>query len=220
MNKYVEFIANSKFTAERLFNLLNVKPLVLPPLVDPAKYKVISTRETALHIGLTQVKGVEISLALAAKRPDINFQLVESWPISNNEFHEYQKRTENLKNVVILKRSLDMKKFYRSAKILLAPSICEEAWGRVVTEAQFSGIPVIASNRGGLPESVGAGGIIVPHDANMEVWENALSSLWDKHDVYFNLSEKAIERSNNEDVSRESIINKFIIHLKNHIENK
>lgn len=217
INKYVCFIANSKFTAGKLFDLLKVNPLVLPPLVDPSKYKVISSRTTALHIGLSQVKGVDISLALAMKRPDINFQIVESWPISKNEFLGFKKRTENLENVEILRRSLDMKKFYSSAKVLLAPSICEEAWGRVVTEAQFSGIPVLSSNRGGLPESVGEGGIIIPYDADIEQWENALSTLWDKQDIYSNLSKNALDRSQNEDISRDSIINKLLIHLRNHI---
>ena len=38
-------------------------------------------------------------------------------------------------------------------KVLLAPSVWLEAWGVVVTEAQLRGIPVIASNAGGLREA-------------------------------------------------------------------
>jgi glycosyltransferase involved in cell wall biosynthesis len=63
--------------------------------------------------------------------------------------------------------------------MLLVPSQWEsETWGRVVTEAQFSGIPVVASSRGGLPEAVGAGGTILTHDAVAELWAATIRDLW------------------------------------------
>lgn len=216
-NRYVGLIANSRFTAQNLSKLLGVEPLVLHPLVDPARYKVRSSRKVVLHVGLAQAKGIEISFSLAARRPDIPFQFVESWPISNDEFTEYKKRAELLKNVKILRRSSDMKKFYEVTKILLVPSVLEEAWGRVVTEAQLSGIPAIASDRGGLPESVGSGGLIMPHDAGIDEWERTLSLLWDEPDVYSNLSKAAFERSQHEDISRVAIIDKFLAYLDAHI---
>jgi glycosyltransferase involved in cell wall biosynthesis len=42
----------------------------------------------------------------------------------------------------------NMKAVYAQAKIILMSSIVEEAWGRVAPEAQFSGVPVIESDRG------------------------------------------------------------------------
>jgi glycosyltransferase involved in cell wall biosynthesis len=168
INNHVGFIANSTFTANKLKDKFGVNALVIPPLIDPQKYQVSSSREHILHIGLVQEKGIEISFALAAKRPDIKFKFIESWPISKSEFVKYKKRAKTLRNVEILSRTSDMRKYYRSAKVVLVPSICEEAWGRVVTESQLSGIPTLASNRGGLPESVGSGGIIIPYDATID----------------------------------------------------
>ena len=72
-----------------------------------------------------------------------------------------------------------MRPVYARARLLLVPSQWEEAWGRVVSEAQASGIPAIASDIGGLPESVGPGGILVSPDAPLERWLAALSALWD-----------------------------------------
>jgi glycosyltransferase involved in cell wall biosynthesis len=74
------------------------------------------------------------------------------------------------------------------------PSVCNEAWGAVVTEAQLRGIPVIASNAGGIPEAkidlpyvipVNAvtgevdpktGDYIVP-EQDMAPWVDAVASL-------------------------------------------
>ncbi len=47
-------------------------------------------------------------------------------------------------------------------RILLVPSVTQEASARVVAEALVNGIPVIASERGGLPENCGRGGFIIP----------------------------------------------------------
>lgn len=214
---YVGFIANSTFTADRLRNIYGVESVVLPPLIDPQKYLVSERGNAVVHIGIDPRKGIEISYEIAKRRPDIPFIFIESWPLSEEEYSAYKARADELGNVIIMRRSTDMKKFYRMARILLAPSVGEEAWGRVVTEAQLSGIPVIASNRGGLPESVGMGGLIVPHDASMDDWTQVLSSVWDDEQNYLKLSAAAVRRSNDEKISKDYLLEKFVGHLENHI---
>lgn len=218
INRFVGFVANSKFTAERLQSSFGVKALVVPPLVDPDKYTVKEKGDAVLHIGISKKKGIETSFQIAMRRPDIPFIFVESWALSIEDYLKYQARAQELNNVTILRRSSDMRKIYRRAKILLVPSSLEEAWGRVVTEAQFSGIPVIASDRGGLPESVGAGGLIVPFEASIEVWEKTLSSVWDNPKVYSELSSAALLRSQEKDISKQYLINCFANYLDSHIK--
>ncbi len=104
-----------------------------------------------------------------------------------------------------------MKKFYKTAKILLVPSLWEEAWGRVVTEAHVSGIPVLASDRGGLPESVGPAGVIVKADAPIQKWVDGLSLLWDNFRVYNIYSEEAVQYSQRLEIQPASIS----AHLRN-----
>lgn len=217
INKYTRFLANSNFTRNKLKEKYAVDATVIPPLINTQNYKVPLNGESVVHVGLSSEKGVEISYQLALKRPDIRFIFVESWPLSNNDFHKYQYKFQNLKNVMLLRRTPKMKQIYEKAKILLAPSVWEEAWGRVITEAQVSGIPVIASNRGGLPESVGFGGLIVSHDSGLEAWENALASVWDNPQVYRELSLAALQRSQANDINPKCIEDKFIRFLEQHI---
>ena len=54
------------------------------------------------------------------------------------------------------------RKFYAIPRLILMQSLMEDA-GFVVMEAMANGIPVMASNRGGLPETTGSHG---HHDRN------------------------------------------------------
>ncbi len=65
-------------------------------------------------------------------------------------------------NVHVGEPTRNMKAVYARTKVLLVPSLCFEAWGRVATEAVLNGIPVLASASGGLPEAVGKGGLTLP----------------------------------------------------------
>ncbi len=60
------------------------------------------------------------------------------------------------------------------AGVVLAPSRCEEACPYSVLDAFASGVPVLASDRGGLPELVGSA--LPPEDIG--AWSERLSQLW------------------------------------------
>lgn len=53
---------------------------------------------------------------------------------------------------------------YGLTKVVVAPSLWHESWGRVVTEANLNGIPVLVTQNGGLLEAMGngLGGIALP----------------------------------------------------------
>jgi glycosyltransferase involved in cell wall biosynthesis len=54
------------------------------------------------------------------------------------------------------------REIYLSTRVLLVPSVIEEASARVVAEALVNGIPIVASDRGGLPENCAGAGFILP----------------------------------------------------------
>jgi glycosyltransferase involved in cell wall biosynthesis len=111
-----------------------------------------------------------------------------------------------------------MRRIYARTRILLAPSLWEEGWGRVISEAQISGIPVLASNRGGLPESVGPGGLLVAHDAPLDRWRNALSAMWDDVDVYGQLSAAAAKHSRRPAIQPDRLLDRFAAILQAHAQ--
>src|SRR5262249_20325346 len=80
-------------------------------------------------------------------------------------------------NVTLLGPVADMRTVYARTALLLVPSQVEDASPRVVLEAQVNGIPVVASAVGGIPEILGAGGVLVPPDARAEVWAEAVEAI-------------------------------------------
>ena len=57
------------------------------------------------------------------------------------------------------------------------PSNNHEAWGRTATEAQVCGIPVLASNRGNLPDTIGEGGITLDPTLDISHWLASFDEL-------------------------------------------
>ncbi len=188
----VPCVANSAFTAQRYRAAFGVEPVIIQPLINgQAKYATATTRENVTFINPHPFKGVTVALELARQCPDIPFSFIETWPLSPEDRAMLNSQLPHLPNIKLLPQTLDMKSVYGRCKILLAPSIWEEAYGRVVSEAQFSGIPVIASDRGGLPEAVGPGGIMLNPDSAIEHWVNAVRRLWNDPYYYNELSAEA-----------------------------
>jgi glycosyltransferase involved in cell wall biosynthesis len=172
-------LANSRFTATRLHERCGLDCQVVPPLIDPALYATESRPSRLLFVNTVPRKGLEIAFALAEMRPDIPCDFILSWILSPAQVAELQARAERAGNITLHRPTGDMRPFYATARVLLAPSQWEETWGRVVTEAHVNAIPVLASTQGGLPEAVGPGGILVAADASIAEWHAALGRLWD-----------------------------------------
>lgn len=71
----------------------------------------------------------------------------------------------------------ELAEFYRQAAVVLAPSRCEEPSGYAVLDALAAGVPVLAGNRGGLPELVGPEAALDPSDT--QAWAAALRGIWE-----------------------------------------
>jgi spore coat protein SA len=71
---------------------------------------------------------------------------------------------------------------YRTADILCCPSICQEAFGNVNIEAMASGVPVVATRVGGIPEiAAGSGVLLVEPECAVELADALQRLIEDKH---------------------------------------
>ena len=75
----VRFVATSRDLARRFAEAFGIHPPSIPPIVRPERYRVESSRKSVTFVCPFPAKGVDIALALAARRADIPFVFVESW---------------------------------------------------------------------------------------------------------------------------------------------
>jgi glycosyltransferase involved in cell wall biosynthesis len=216
----LRFAACSEFIAALAKTKLGVDSTVIPPIVPSERFQTKTTRDKLVFINPIATKGVEIALQLAERRRDIPFLFVEAWPLTDDERAGMQARVSNLSNVSWMPIQSDMRAVYRHARAMLVPSQCDEAWGRVVSEAQLNGIPALASRAGGLPESVGPGGILVDREAPIGDWERALGQLWDDPQTYQRLCGLALLHSQRETLQPPAIAERFLAVIYEHAKSR
>jgi glycosyltransferase involved in cell wall biosynthesis len=212
-------LANSRFNADYQGAALDARFDVLHPLVNPRRYLCTGNRTHVVQVGLTVRKGAPVTLAIARKRPDIPFIVVKNWEglQALAEDRALDEEAAAIPNLTVIRPFRDARKLYRISRILLVPSIWQETWGRVVTEAQINGIPVVASTRGGLPEAVGSGGVALDPDAPIDRWEETISRLWDDPVAYKDMSDRALRRVQDDDVGPEPLLRRFVSLLESAI---
>lgn len=118
-------------------------------------------------------KGVALFYELAAAMPDRKFVVLR---------HEWQvlEDIRDLPNVRFMEPVVDMRDFYRECRLLLVPSVSEDA-GTIAQESTLNGLPCISSNVEGLRETNRGGVQLDPHDVT--AWVAAIEHL-DDDEVY------------------------------------
>jgi glycosyltransferase involved in cell wall biosynthesis len=138
-----------------------------------------------------------IAAELARRRPDIPLLVVEGRGKAS-----WLQRTgldlRALSNVYVMANTPDPRDFYQVSRLVLMPSLWRESFPRVPVEALINGIPVLASTRGWLPETLAqAGGFLfdvperytpesrsVPTAEETAPWVDTIIRLWDDHAFY------------------------------------
>jgi glycosyltransferase involved in cell wall biosynthesis len=100
-------------------------------------------------INASQIKGVCILEELARARPGVEFAAVPTWATTTGDLT----RLSALRNLRLLPPSENIDTILAETRVLLVPSLWGEAFGRIAVEGMLRGIPVLASDIGGLPEA-------------------------------------------------------------------
>ncbi|MBI5670604.1 MAG: glycosyltransferase family 4 protein [Chloroflexi bacterium] len=127
-----------------------------------------SEQLTIGYIGrLVPEKGVHLLLDAAARLPDVRLRLIGGGP----EKAALQAQAERLGmagRVTFVDQlpSIEMPAQYRQLDALALPSLTRPNWkeqfGRVLVEAMASGVPVVGSDSGAIPDVIGGAGLVFP----------------------------------------------------------
>ena len=153
-------------------------------------------------------KGLAVFARVAAElgrlRPDVPILVVEGRG-SIATLAEWGADLAGLATLHRMANTADPRAFYRVARAVLVPSLWVENAALVAREAMANGIPVLASDRGGLPETLGDSGFVLPVPARytpatrelptpreVAPWVAAVGRLWD--DPAFEAEHRALAR--------------------------
>lgn len=182
-------VVNSEYMRERVESAFGASTSIVYPPIDIDAYRVEYDPNGA--IGMVNPrkmqKGGRTFLNLARALPDEQF--LSCGVIEPPALADAQAAQPNWEHMGWVD---DMREFYRCCKLVVVPSERDEAFGRAAAEPMASGIPVVASDIGGLPEVVGDTGELVPEAADTDVWVAAVRRAIDDHDP--DAQQKRVER--------------------------
>jgi glycosyltransferase involved in cell wall biosynthesis len=128
---------------------------IFKPADKTAMRKELGFREnfTVLFVGrLIEKKGIKVLAEAAADLPEIDFVFIGAGP-EENYLTQAQHAHPNIRFAGKVSNN-QLYRYYNIADVFCIPSQYEEAYGRVVIEAAACGLPVVASNKGGIPEAL------------------------------------------------------------------
>jgi len=204
-------VSATDFVSAGMAARLGLDSPVLYPPVDLDRCR--TSRDQADCVTLmnpVREKGVDIVLRVAELLPHRRFLLVETWPLTAERRAELERRLARLPNVSLRPPSPDVRSVYARTKVLLAPSQWVEAFCTVAFEANASGIPVVASRIGGIPTTLGEGGILLAPDAPPEEWAAAVEGLLAEPAAYDRLSRRALANAARPEFSPDRIVSRFL----------
>jgi glycosyltransferase involved in cell wall biosynthesis len=134
--------------------------VIHPPIYGEPPFPFYANFERGLiaMINPCAVKGISLFLATAQCLPEFAFGVVLGWGTTAED----RRALERLPNVEFLPNARRIDDILARVRLLLAPSLWYEGFGLIVMEAILRGIPVVASDSGGLREAKRGTDYVIP----------------------------------------------------------
>jgi len=170
--------------------------VIHPPIYGAGPFPQFGSGARITMINPCAVKGISIFLRLAEQFPQRQFAALPGWGTTAADRHVLNAHS----NITLLRNCKQIDDVLENTRVLLVPSLWFEGFGLIVVEAMLRGIPVVASDAGGLEEAKLGTGFVIPvrpierYDAlfdeqglprpvlpeqNLAPWHEALERLFD-----------------------------------------
>ena len=175
-----QFIANSRFVAERIKRIYGREAVVIYPPVDVGYFRSVPDLERRYYLFVGQLvcyKRPDLVISAFAKLQNETLVVVGEGPLRK---YLEKKSSSNVRFLGRVSRE-ELRTLYASSKALIFPGI--EDFGIVPVEAMAACCPVIAMNYGGTAESVvdGKTGVLMREQSTeciLNAIEEVASRIW------------------------------------------
>jgi glycosyltransferase involved in cell wall biosynthesis len=154
-------VAIGHHMAEYIERALGRRAVVIhPPIYGAPPYPYYANFERGFitMINPCAVKGVSIFLETAQRLPQYQFAVVPGWGTTGED----RRALDRVPNIRILPNPKNIDHVLAQTCVLLNPALWYEGFGLIVMESMLRGIPVVASDSGGLKEAKRGTGYVIP----------------------------------------------------------
>jgi glycosyltransferase involved in cell wall biosynthesis len=203
--KIALFLAKSKYVlkqADELGIIGQRRTAIVPSGVNHSEFYPTGEEEPfALYLGrIDPAKSLELAIYAMAKTGHdsslvIAGDLDSRYPRYKEKLEKIAERLKISDRFKIIPSPSDSEgvRLMQKCSVFLFPSTID-TFGLVVLEALACGKPMVACNRGGVPEIVGDAGFLL--EPNIEEWQKTVNKLMSNSELRKKLGEKSLERSN------------------------